>query len=84
MKVIIFKDKHISIPDEIVREYEDTVKPFTPEAAEYLAVTSDCTPESSAEELRNGVLEGIREEIYVISHRNEILDNALKSGGIKL
>ena len=73
MVMNVFKGRQVEIPDEIVREYEDAVKPFTPEVAEYLAVSSDCSPGSSAEELLNGILEGIREEIYVYTHRNELL-----------
>ena len=83
MKVTIFRERQLTIPDEMVRAYEVAVKPFTPEVAEYLAVSSDCSPDSSTEELRDGIISGIREEIYVYTHHNEILEKAADTGVFK-
>jgi hypothetical protein len=73
MDLVIFEHRLISIPDEYVRVYEEKVNPFSSEVAEYLAVTSECTPFSSADELQKGVISGMREEVYVNTHRLELL-----------
>ncbi len=64
MKLSIFNNtKLIMINDSLIMDYEKSVAPFTAKRAEYLAVSSGMDENSSEEDIRKGIIEGIKEEI---------------------
>ena len=77
MEFSIFNNtKHIIINDMLINEYKESVVPFTAKRAEYLAVTSGMDKNSSEEDIRKGIIEGIYEEINLYKNKHSIITQA--------
>ena len=81
MELSLFNNtKHVSINDNLIKEYESSVVPFTAKRAEYLAVTSGMDEDSSEEDILKGIIEGINEEIYLYRNKASIIKEAKDKG----
>lgn len=81
MEYSIFNNtKRIRIDDELIKDYESSVVPFTAKTPEYLAVTSRMDENSSDEDILKGIIEGINEEIYLYRNKNLIIKEARDKG----
>ena len=80
MTVTIFRNRQINIPEATAKAYEGAVRPLTPELVQYLAITGDCDDSSSDEEITSAVVDGLNEEIYIYTHRDEIAYQAAEAG----
>ena len=77
MEFTIFNNaKKVQISDSLIKEYEENVVPFKSKRAEYLAITSGVDENSSEDEVRKGIIEGIYEEINLYKNKYTIIKQA--------
>jgi hypothetical protein len=72
--------KKISLPQELIEFYRDNIEDFIPLTAEYLAMAQGCRDSDSAEDIRQGIINGIFEEIQMYSLMNDALKKAFIKG----
>ena len=69
--------KTVDIPDNLIQKYTDNVRPFNVRVAEYLAVSSECDEHNTTEEILQGIIDGIEDEVYTFQHKEEITAQAI-------
>ena len=55
--------KTVTIQDDLIKEYEGSVVPFNAKRAEYLAVTSGLDETDTEDEIIEGIVKGMHEEL---------------------
>ena len=54
--------------------------PFDSATSEYLAISDGRNPKDTDKDLENSVISGMKEEIYICTHKNQIIHQAKIQG----